>query len=165
MTEPSSAHPPRSYSVRSATAADLDAVVSLLAAASLATNAIEAQFGHQFAVAIDDLSGAVIGAAGVELYGEPGESVGLFRSAVVHHNWRGLGIGAALTDDRISWAESQLLAALYLLTQTAADYWPRFGFSRTPRDAAPAPLMAAHEWREGCPSSAVAMRLALPRRA
>jgi amino-acid N-acetyltransferase len=152
MPDTTPPHSSRTYSVRPATATDLDAVISLLAAASLAPNAVDVQFGPQFAVAVDGADGAVIGAAGI-------------RSAVVDSNWRGLGIGAALTDDRIAWAESASLSALYLLTETAADYWPRFGFERTARDAAPFPLMAAHEWKHGCPSSAVAMRLNLPRRA
>jgi amino-acid N-acetyltransferase len=155
----------RTYSLRAATAADFTAVLSLLTTAKLALDDVDAQFGPQFAVAVDDTHGAVIGAAGVERYGDADDTVGLFRSAVVHDDWRGLGVGAALTADRIAWAEAEQLRALYLLTQTAADYWPRFGFERTARDTAPAPLMASHEWRHGCPSSAVAMRLDLPRRA
>jgi amino-acid N-acetyltransferase len=164
MTTAASHTASRTFSLRPATAADFAAVLTLLTAAKLAQNEVDAQFGPQFAVATDDTNGTVIGAAGIELYGHADASVGLFRSAVVHDDWRGLGIGAALTADRIAWAEAASLSALYLLTETAADYWPRFGFVRIARDAAPAPLMAAHEWKHGCPSSAVAMRLDLPRR-
>lgn len=153
------------FTLRPATARDLDAVSALLLAAHLEPNALEAQFGPQFAVAVDSATGDVVGAAGIERYGDGAATVGLLRSAVVDERRRGLGIGAALTADRIDWAERERMTALYLLTQTAADYWPRFGFSRTSRDGAPAPLMSSHEWRHGCPASAVAMRLELPRQA
>ncbi len=150
------------FTIRPAHAADLAPVAALLAQAHLAPNGIEAQFGPQFAVAVDSASGAVIGAAGVEMYGSAGDAAGLFRSAVVSEAWRGHGIGAALTHDRLAWAEHSALRAVYLLTETAADYWPRFGFERTARDEAPAAIMASHEWRQGCPASAVAMRRAVP---
>lgn len=99
----------------------------------------------------------MLGMAGVEVYGR----VGLFRSAAVRAEWRGRGVGAALTADRLGWARAARLTDLYLLTQTAAEYWPRFGFARTERDAAPAPLQKSAEWAGGCPASAVAMRLDL----
>ena len=150
------------FTIRPATATDLGPVSALLADAHLAPNGIEAQFGPQFAVAVEKASGAVIGAAGVEMYGASGESVGLFRSAVVDEKWRGHGVGAALTHDRLAWAEHAALRAVYLLTETAADYWPRFGFERTARDDAPAAIMASHEWKQGCPATAVAMRRGLP---
>ena len=149
------------FTIRPANAADFGPVSALLSQAHLAPNGIDAQFGPQFAVAVEQASGTVIGAAGVEMYGTAGDAVGLLRSAVVDEKWRGQGIGAALTHDRLAWAEHEALRAVYLLTETAADYWPRFGFTRTARDDAPASIMASHEWRQGCPASAVAMRLVL----
>lgn len=160
MSEPDS---PMSFTLRPATADDLATVTELLMAAHLAPNALDAQFGPQFAVALDDGSGRVIGAAGVELYDGEGETVGLFRSAVVDDAWRGRGVGAALTHDRLLWAEHCALRAVFLLTETAAEYWPRFGFTPMARDAAPESLKASHEWRQGCPASAVAMCVLLPR--
>ncbi|MDZ7631229.1 MAG: GNAT family N-acetyltransferase [Gemmatimonadaceae bacterium] len=151
------------FTIRPATGEDLAPVSALLEQAQLAPNGIDTQFGPQFAVAIDACSGAVIGAAGVERYVDANGSVGLFRSAVVDDRWRGRGVGAALTRNRMAWAESERLEALYLLTETAADYWPRFGFERTSREAAPDAIMASHEWRHGCPASAVAMRAAIQR--
>lgn len=151
------------FTLRPATPDDLAPVTALLAAAQLAPNALDAQFGPQFAVAVDSVSGAVIGAAGIERYGDGDDAIGLLRSAVVDAQWRGLGIGAALTHDRMAWAEFASLRAVYLLTETAADYWPRFGFERTERAAAPTALASSHEWRQGCPASAVAMRRILDR--
>jgi amino-acid N-acetyltransferase len=155
---------PTDIQIRPAHVDDLPAVTALLRASDLEPNELEVQFGPQFAVAVDPVDGSIIGAAGVELYRDGADVVGLFRSAAVDDAWRGRGVGKALTDDRIAWAERQAVHTLYLLTQTAADYWPRFGFTRTARDAAPEGLMASHEWKSGCPASAVAMTLPLPRR-
>ncbi|MES3035883.1 MAG: GNAT family N-acetyltransferase [Gemmatimonadota bacterium] len=154
---------PRPFTLRPATPDDLPVVRALLQSAGLAPNALDAQFGPQFVVALDAGTQRVVGAEGVEVYRDTSGDVGLLRSAVVDAAWRGAGIGAALTEDRLSWAETERLAAVYLLTETAAEYWPRFGFARTARDGAPSALQASHEWRQGCPASAVAMHLSLPR--
>ncbi len=149
--------------IRPANARDVAAVSALLSAADLAPNALSAQFGPQFVVAVRPATGAVVGAAGVEVYTDGATSVGLLRSAVVDKRFQGRGLGAALTENRLRWAEREALVAVYLLTETAADYWPRFGFQRMDRETAPPALQTAHEWRQGCPASAVAMRLELPR--
>ena len=150
-----------SFTLRPATPDDLASVSALLSAAQLAPNALDVQFGPQFAVAVDGALGDIIGAAGIERYGTGDDAIGLLRSAVVDERWRGRGIGAALTADRLDWAAHASLRTVYLLTETAAEYWPRFGFERTDRASAPQELLASHEWQHGCPASAVAMRLSL----
>lgn len=142
--------------LRAAVPADLDAVTGLLALCKLAPHGIDRQFGNGFVVATDP-SARVVGVAGVECYGKDG----LFRSAAVHPDLRGRGLGERLTRDRIDWARARGLAQLWLLTETAADYWPRFGFRTVPRSSAPAGVAASPEWSGGCPASAVAMALAL----
>jgi amino-acid N-acetyltransferase len=101
----------------------------------------------------------VIGAEGIEPHG----SSGLLRSAVVDDRYRGKGVGDLLTRDRLSWAEARGLDEVWLLTTTAADYFPRFGFATADRAAAPPALQQSIEFREACPASAVAMRLPLTR--
>lgn len=154
---------PRPFTIRAATAADLPAVSALLTSAKLAPNAVEVQFGPQFAVAVDDVTRTVIGVAGIEVYRDVASDIGLLRSAAVDAEWQGMGVGTALTTERLAWAEREQLAAIFLLTETAADYWSRFGFIRIARDAAPPALQSAHEWKQGCPASAVAMALKLKR--
>jgi amino-acid N-acetyltransferase len=99
----------------------------------------------------------VVGAEGIEVY----DGSGLLRSAVVAEAYRGRGIGDRLTVDRLSWARRQGLHEVWLLTTTAADWWPRFGFSVAVRREAPDALQASPEFAGACPASAVAMRLAL----
>lgn len=147
---------PRTYHLRAADPTDLPQAEALLTAAGLTLNDVGAQFGPQYVVALSG-SGEMIGVAGVEVYG----TYGLFRSAAVRPDWRGQGVGEELTADRIAWADTAGLEVLFLLTQTAADYWPRFGFVVTDRAGAPEALRSSSEWAEACPASATAMRLDL----
>jgi amino-acid N-acetyltransferase len=141
--------------VRPADHGDLPAVARLLTAAHLPNDGLDDQFGPSYAVA--ESEGAVIGAEGIECYGD----AGLLRSAVVLDAWRGKGIGEMLTRDRLAWAREAGLVEVWLLTTTAADYFPRFGFARADRAAAPPAVQASREFAEACPASAVAMRLSL----
>lgn len=145
------------YRLRPADPADLPAVEALLSGAGLTLNDVGSQFGSSRYVVAVSRSGELIGVAGVEEYGPHG----LFRSAAVRADWRGRGVGEALTEDRIAWARATGLEALFLLTQTAAGYWPRFGFRVTDRGGAPAALRTSSEWAGACPASATAMRLDL----
>ncbi len=141
--------------LRAAAPHDLEAVRSLLEAAHLPTDGIEEQFGPAYAVA--EANGAVVGVEGVEHYGD----AGLLRSAAVAEAWQGRGVGARLTQDRLAYARAAGLKEVWLLTTTAADYFPRYGFEKAEREKAPAQMQASREFAEACPASAVAMRLVL----
>ena len=143
------------FSIRPATASDLEAVKGLLRGARLPLDGLEEQFGDGYAIA--ECAGAAIGAEGIEVHGD----AGLLRSAVVDAAWRGNGVGDALTQDRLAWAARHGLREVWLLTTTAADYFPRFGFARAARDAAPAPMQRSREFADACPASAVVMRRSL----
>ena len=142
-------------SVRPARPDDLPLVQDLLLAADLPIDGIEEQFGDAYAVA--EAGGEMIGAEGIETYGD----AGLLRSAVVDPSWRGRGVGDALTRDRLAWAKARGLREVYLLTTTAADYFPRYGFVRVSRTSAPPALQRSREFAEACPQTAVTMRLLL----
>lgn len=141
--------------LRPAEAGDLPRVRELLAGAGLPLDGIEDQFGPAYVVAERD--GELVGVEGVERYGD----AGLLRSAAVAEQMRGQGLGEALTRERLSWARGQGMRELWLLTTTASEFFPRFGFARAVREEAPAPLQGSPEFREACPASAVAMRLTL----
>jgi N-acetylglutamate synthase-like GNAT family acetyltransferase len=134
---------------------DIDSVRALLAAAQLPLDGLEEQFGESYAVA--EQSGRIVGVEGMERYG----SSGLLRSAAVADDWRGRGLGERLTEDRLRWARQAGLSEVWLLTTTAAGYFPRFGFRIAERASAPGAVQESREFRDACPASAVAMRLAL----
>jgi amino-acid N-acetyltransferase len=141
--------------IRPATAADRAAVEALLSEAQLPTDGLEEQFGPAYAVA--EVDGRIVGVEGVERY----DDAGLLRSAAVASDFRGLGLGDGLTRNRLAWARETGLREVWLLTTTAADYFPRFGFTRVDRGAAPPLVRGSREFSEACPASVVAMRLDL----
>jgi N-acetylglutamate synthase-like GNAT family acetyltransferase len=141
--------------IRPAAHADIDAVRALLIASDLPDDGLDEQFGDGYAVAVSN--GAIVGAEGIEVYGTDG----LLRSAAIAPAWGGRGLGDALTRDRIAWSRRRHLSALYLLTTTAADYFPRFGFSPVSRDIAPAAIRESREFSSACPGTAVFMHLPL----
>jgi amino-acid N-acetyltransferase len=143
------------YTIRAATARDLGAVESALRDSDLPLDGLRDQFGDAYAVA--ESNGNVIGVEGIEVHGHDG----LLRSAAVVASWRGKGVGDALTRDRIEWARRRGLRSLYLLTTTAGDYFPRFGFRRVDRDTAPDAVRRSREFSEACPSTALFMSLPL----
>lgn len=58
-------------------------------------------------------------------------------------------------------ARTHGIKSVYLLTTTAADYFPRMGFARIERDEVPVAVQQSTEFRTLCPASAVAMRRVL----
>jgi len=141
--------------IRAATAADLEVVRRLLGESQLPVDGLDEFFADGYAVA--EAGGAIVGVEGIEVYG----AHGLLRSAAIAPSWRGRGVGEAITRDRIEWARRRGLTALYLLTTTASDYFPRFGFGRVGRESAPAGIRSSSEFTEACPESAVFLHLPL----
>ena len=129
---------------------DLAAIVSLLERSQLPRAEIERHLGAAL-VARDDAR--VVGCAAVELYG----SVGLLRSVAVDPVRRGAGLGARLTDAALALARRRGVRYAYLLTESAAQFFPRFGFRTIARgDVAPA-VQQSVEFTRACPESALAM--------
>jgi amino-acid N-acetyltransferase len=141
--------------IRSARAADLVAVQTLLQRAQLPLDGVTDFFPAQYAVA--ERAANIVAAIGVERYG----TNGLLRSAVVADDLRGSGLGTRLTRERLEWSRAQGLTSVYLLTTTAAPFFERLGFTRVERTAVPADLAVAPEFASICPASAVVMRINL----
>ena len=136
--------------LRAAVPDDLTAIEDLLRASQLPVSGVESAIGH-FIVA--ESHGRVVGAIGVELY----EAAALLRSAVVEPSMRGTGLGAALVSAIVQEAERQGVEQIFLLTTTAENYFPRFGFGPVTRAAVPERVKTSVEFRGACPSSAIVM--------
>jgi N-acetylglutamate synthase-like GNAT family acetyltransferase len=141
--------------IRTAAPEDLPTIRRLLRDAELPVDGLEDQFGPGFAVAAD--GDEVIGAAGIERYGR----FGLLRSVVVASEARNRGAAELLVRDRMAWAGTEGLEAVYLLTTTAARYFARLGFEVMDRDTLPIEIRDSPEFAAVCPSSAIAMRRAV----
>lgn len=136
--------------LRTAQAHDLPAILDLLRSAKLPTDGV-AESLDDFVVAETD--GQVVGVGGLEVVGADA----LLRSVAVRESHRGRGLGERLTARLLNDARGRGLETVWLLTETAADFFPRFGFRRVGRDQAPAGLQATAEFSHCCPATAVAM--------
>jgi len=136
--------------IRKATNRDLDAVEGLLSANDLPLDGVKENLSG-FIVAEE--GGRVIGTVGLERFG----SVALLRSAVVSEGRRGGGVGRRLVEHILDYAESDGIEELFLLTTTAENYFPRFGFTRTTRSAVPPTVKASAEFRGAFPDTALVM--------
>lgn len=134
--------------------ADWPRIADLVRDAGLPLDGLEAHLATTI-VARD--AERVLGCAALEPYGTDA----LLRSVAVLPSHRGRGLGEALTAAAIAYARRQGVRAIYLLTETAAGFFPRFGFEETSRDAVPPAVRASVEFTTACPASATAMRLQL----
>lgn len=100
----------------------------------------------------------LVGAAALERYG----MVALLRSVAVRPEARGTRLGQKMVTQLLEEAHREGVQQVVLLTTTAADYFPRFGFRALPRADVPVAAQESLEFREACPDSAVAMLLDLP---
>ncbi len=110
---------------------------------------------ERFVVAVD--AGLVVGVAGLEIHG----TAGLLRSVAVHPRYRGQRLAERLVAQVLGSARGARLRSVFLLTTTAGDYFPRFGFRQVPRLGAPAELQASEEFKGACPASAALLALDL----
>jgi amino-acid N-acetyltransferase len=109
----------------------------------------EAKLEH-FLVAEDD-EGRFGGAVGLEIT----DDAALLRSLVVDPARRGDGLGGLLVGAIEEAARSAGVSTMYLLTDTAAGFFPGLGHRQTERNAAPSGIRETSEFRELCPDSAV----------
>ena len=142
----------RCVKLRSATPADLPAVLGLLTRAGLPTEGVDREALHDFVIAEDGAT--AVGVVGLEVYRESA----LLRSAAVEESWRGSGVGRALIDRALAMSEERGIREVFLLTTTAEHYFPRFGFACVCRESVPEAVQVSAEFQGACPSTAVVMR-------
>ena len=137
--------------IQPARRADVDEVLTLLRSQKLPVDDLES---HLETTLVARRNGAIVGSVAVEVYADGG----LLRSVAVAADVQGHGVGRKLTEAAFSMAEARGIPTLYLLTTTAENYFPRFGFERITRADVPASVQASVEFTSACPSSAVVMR-------
>ncbi|HEX7029236.1 MAG TPA: arsenic resistance N-acetyltransferase ArsN2 [Gammaproteobacteria bacterium] len=139
--------------LRVADAGDLADVQALLKGAGLPFEDLAAHAMRDFIV-LRKPAGELVAAGGVERY----DTDGLLRSVVVSDSVRGTGLGVAITRAVENHARDQGVTTLYLLTTTAAEYFPRRGYESFDRSAVPAAIAQSAEFASLCPASAVCMK-------
>lgn len=134
---------------------DIPAVIALLTQAGLPSEG--AAEALERGVVAREADGRVVGAAGLERYGD----AGLLRSVVVAPDLRREGLGRRLVKAAEAVAREEGVRALFLFTETAVDWFPRLGYESIPRTEAEAAVGESVEARTVCKDRGVAMRRAL----
>ena len=134
-----------------ARAEDLDAVFRLLAENHLPLDGLREHLATTL-VALQD--GTIVGSAALEMYADGA----LLRSVAVAPALQRHHLGRELTEAAIHLAQECRARAVYLLTTTAAKYFPKFGFEPIARDDVPASVRTSVEFTSACPASATVMR-------
>jgi len=141
---------PDAVTIRAATSDDLNTVVELLHANGLPDDGLAAHIDH---VLVAENASEIVGSAGLELYG----TSALLRSVSVRPALQGTGLGQRLTRAALDKARQYAVEQVFLLTETAIDFFPRFGFQPTTRDNVPPAVKQSIEFVSACPDSAVVM--------
>lgn len=151
------ARKPAPIRIDAATPADRPAVEALLHKCALPLDGL----ADHFATALVARSGDhVVGNVALEVYGD----AALLRSVAVYPSLRGSGLGHQLTQAAFALARRHGVHDLYLLTTTADDFFPRFGFQPIARSQVPATVQQSVEFQSACPESALVMHLHLANR-
>lgn len=128
-----------------------DAIVDLLQSEKLPIEDLPVDLPNFF-IASD--KGIVVGAIGLEIY----DRDGLLRSLVVKPEYRKMEIAAGLIKEVEKLGRSLGLNNIYLLTETAQEYFARKGYQLIERKNAPPALQQSSEFSHACPASAALMK-------
>ncbi|ASV96745.1 arsenic resistance N-acetyltransferase ArsN2 [Paraburkholderia aromaticivorans] len=142
--------------IRAARNEDLDAIKVLLAENGLPASDVTPDLLRSFAVA-ENAAGSVVGSVGLERFGTDA----LLRSLAVAKLARNCRLGGDLVAHAEDLARASGVGELWLLTTTAADFFPRVAYARVDRGTAPAELQGSTQFSQLCPASAVCFKKAL----
>lgn len=134
-----------------ASAHDLPAVHDLLARLQLPLAGVDE---HVQTLLVAREGPRIVGTAALEVYADGA----LLRSVAVDANQQGQGLGHQLIAAALRLAHASGVEQLFLLTTTAENFFPRFGFESITREDVPASVQASVEFRSACPASASVMR-------
>jgi amino-acid N-acetyltransferase len=136
--------------VRRAEPADYEPAAALLREYDLTLEGLREAFPRAY---VASRGSAIVGCVAIEIY----DGAALLRSLAVSEDERGRGLGVALTAKALEMAARLGAPDVYLLTETAEGFFPRFGFAVEDRAAAPLSVRESVEFRSACPKSAVMM--------
>jgi amino-acid N-acetyltransferase len=113
--------------IRRALPEEKENVKAILKEANLSTAGVDEHFSNFMVVERD---GCVIGTAGLEIYGD----VAILRSVAIIPEFRRQGMGDGLVRAMINFADRRNIKQIYLFTQTAREFFKKFGFKTIQRE-------------------------------
>lgn len=139
-----------------ATSADYPAIEALLIEAGLPLDGARGAFGTGV---IARAEGRVVAGAALERYGRHG----LLRSVVVAPDARARGVGRAVVAAAEALAIADGIDELYLITETAVDWFPRLGYAPIDRALAAEAVGESVEFTTACRDTGQAMHKSVRR--
>ena len=135
-------------------AIDRAAVLDLLERSGLPQNGLSEHWATTLVARADQ---TIVGSAALEMY----DTAALLRSVAVDQAQRGQGLGQQLTQAALSLARQRGVTDIYLLTETAAVFFPRFGFQPISRSQVAPAVLGSVEFTTACCQTALVMRASL----
>ena len=129
-------------------------VLNLLSTSKLSTDDLPITLDNFYVAIEDDI---VAGVAALEVYG----NYGLLRSVAVSPFAQNKGIAAHLLNQIETVATGRGLEGIYLLTETAADYFDNHGYEHIARMDVPDVIKESPQFKQVCPESATVMKKSL----
>lgn len=139
-----------SISIEPASRNDLQDILSLLEGSDLPKDGIA---NHVTTTLVARKANRIVGSAALELYG----TEALLRSVAVDEPLRSQGIGRKLTDAALELARRHEIKTVFLLTETASQFFSRFGFRPVSRSQVPDTVKRSVEFTSACQTSAQVM--------
>ena len=136
--------------IRSATEKDYLTVRDLLQSESLPTIDLDRNLSHFFVMTDEN---EIVGSIGMEVY----EDSALLRSMVVSSSHRNKGIASALVTELTRYAREKNVTTIYLITNTAEEYFKKAGFKSIPREEVKDSVLQSQEFNGLCPTSSAIM--------
>jgi amino-acid N-acetyltransferase len=130
-----------------------DEIIRLLKENNLPTEDLDE---HKKLFALVDDTG-IIGTGGLELF----EDSALLRSVSVKESARGWGYGKVIVSELESLCEEKNITGIYLLTDTAKEFFEKLGYEVLERSSVPSEIRETTEFSQLCPTSAIVMKKVL----
>ena len=143
--------------IEDANESDRAAIVVLLQNTNLLPDGIESHLKNVIVIRHPEAVAGLeflVGSAGLEIYGKSA----LLRSLAVHPDFQGTGLGTRLVNRIIDVAKGKGITHLFLLTDSAEDYFKKRGFVVVGRNLVPDDMKQSIEFTTLCTSSPSMMR-------
>ena len=141
--------------LRGALPDDLEKIVDILERSGLPTVDCEEHLSNFFVM---EDANRILGVGGFQSFG----NIALVRSMAVEKRCRGRGVGGMLYKGIEKKALSLGIKELYLLTDSAVEFFKNIGFTQIVRTKAPTQIMASRQFQALCAKTTAVMHKHLP---
>ncbi|MHA2141613.1 MAG: arsenic resistance N-acetyltransferase ArsN2 [Candidatus Thorarchaeota archaeon] len=136
------------YRIERAKPSELSSILSLLIEVDLPGEGVKDHISNFLTLKSSEIDSdlAPWGCVGLEIYGNSA----LLRSMAIAPKFQGKGLGTVLTEAIIEDARKRDIRTLFLLTETAEDFFKRFGFRVVGRELVPEDVKQSIEFTKLC---------------